>query len=176
MELSIDYIKELINKANETMFELFPDYEYPNIVDIKLTDSLSYWGCIVYCESTGTYKLRISKAKIKYFKNKKDAETKLLTTIYHELIHTMPGCMNHGCRFLASAEIINEALNLNIQPITKTDSSYDRDAFIMNESKYALKCPNCGYLYPYRKMCKAVKNPENFSCIHCGHTELVRIK
>lgn len=90
----------------------------------------------------------------------------LLSTIVHELIHTIDFKDSHGKVFMKYADIVNEKYNDEYGDfITKLNDSH-----IINENaKYILKCSNCGELFYYHRICQDVRDSINGTEIHnCG--------
>ena len=97
-----EQIKKLVlNYADMLKEKGFP---VGNIIDVKLS-----WGrkTLGLCQMTnkGNYIIRISKYS--------DVDT-MEGTIFHEIIHTFPGCLNHGTAFQEYAGIINRLYNMKI--------------------------------------------------------------
>ena len=68
-----------------------------------------------------------------------------LNTIMHELLHTVPGCLNHNGRWKVYAEFVNKKLpQYNIKRVAK-----ESETGIVVERKppvykYILRCTKCG--------------------------------
>lgn len=61
-------------------------------------------------------------------------------TVMHELLHTLPGCGNHGAGFQAAARRVNEALGYSISSTSKLSKAVqERIPF-----NYVLLCGVCG--------------------------------
>lgn len=96
----------------------------------------------------------------------------LQETLLHELLHTCPGCRDHGERWKAHAQAVNRALGTDIQRTVKLEgepASLRRD-----EVKYVLRCEACGQEIKRMRMCKVVKSPWRYRCL-CGG-RLVRVR
>lgn len=94
-------------------------------------------------------------------------------TLYHELIHTCPSCLNHGDRWQRYGEIAEAKLNLS-SPITRC-KAVDKTEEYISQFKYLLKCECCGALVPKDRMCGVVKNPELYTHRNCGG-KFVRVR
>jgi predicted transglutaminase-like cysteine proteinase len=95
-------------------------------------------------------------------------------TVYHELIHTVPGCMNHGIKFKQYIHKVNALFNTNIG----TTSTYEKLG-IANEDeikgiKYIIKCEKCNHLHKRSKKTKFITHYNHYTC-GCGG-KLTRIK
>lgn len=58
--------------------------------------------------------------------NAGDTIAEIMDVLYHELIHTMPGCQNHGTKFKQIANLVNSTLGTHIT-VTKKAEPTDRD-------------------------------------------------
>lgn len=113
-------------------------------------------GCC-YCQN-GRYWIEVSASIL-------DDEGLLRQTLIHELLHTCPGCRNHGDRWKAYAQLVNQSLGYQIQRTVKTDS--DPGPLRHEEVKYILECQRCGAHIKRKRMSKAVKSPWRYRC-PCG--------
>ncbi len=92
----------------------------------------------------------------------------LKETIIHELLHTCPGCMNHGERWKYYADRVNAAYGYHIKATNSKEEKGIKDNRMISGKVYQLRCLRCGTtIYKYR-MCKVVKNPSAFVCSKCG--------
>lgn len=113
-------------------------------------------GCCVY--SPGQCAVEVSARILE------DPEL-LRLTLVHELLHTCPGCRNHGPQWKSWARIAGQALGLDVQ---RTVPLEDSPGPLRQESvKYVLQCQSCGALIPRKRMSKAVKAPWRYRC-SCG--------
>ncbi len=92
--------------------------------------------------------------------------------ILHELIHTLPGCFNHGEQFKAVARVLNRRYGYNISRVASSSSVA---CLAPQEHKYEIQCPACGKIFYRDRMSDFVKNPQNYRHSNCGK-ELIRIK
>ena len=103
-------------------------------------------------------------------------EQDMLNTLCHEVLHSCMVYDKHGKSWKKAADIMNRKYGLNIQRCNNyTDEN--GEVIFKNDSvaKYELKCPKCGKTFYYNRMCKAVKNPQNF--VHTGcNVGLIRTK
>lgn len=94
----------------------------------------------------------------------------LKETLFHELLHTCPGCGNHGAAWKEYADILNKELDLHISRTSKTCEKEDRQNFA-----YILSCQVCKNEIGRYRRSKAVLHPSLYCCSKCGG-KLVRIK
>ncbi len=91
-------------------------------------------------------------------------EKTVRTVLAHELLHTCPGCMNHGETWKRYAAVVRERFGYEV---TRT-----ADYRIFPESppeppKYLLRCENCGAVFARRKRSALVEHPGRYRC-RCG--------
>lgn len=106
------------------------------------------------------------------------------SVIAHEILHTCNGAMNHGEKWKRYANIMNEKYGYNIkrtstpeemglvddennqnQNENKNQDGLDRTK--LAESKYVIKCRQCGNIIYRMRASNVVKHPENYRC-KCG--------
>lgn len=110
----------------------------------------------------------------------------LRETIFHELIHTLPKCWNHGDEFTRIAEIVNRRYHTNVTRCSTYDEKYgyvlaekirEENKSKKQKVKYELFCEHCGKVRAsgmYQRMPKWYAHTERFSCSVCGgHLERV---
>lgn len=156
--------------------------DYGNIVEVKInTRAKRRWGQCC-CKFVG----RDTHGNPKY-ENRIDISAVLLdervpiealqNTIIHEILHTCPGCQNHGPNWKARAAKVKRELGYDIKT---RDSSQDKgvSSNIASEyykPKYIVICSNCGREVGRDRMCGIVKYPMNWRCgvCHKGHFERI---
>lgn len=89
----------------------------------------------------------------------------LRLTLAHELLHTCPGCRNHGPRWKAWAQTASEHLGLDIHRTVPMEG--ESGPLRQEEVKYVLECQSCGARIERRRLSKAVKTPWRYRC-RCG--------
>lgn len=113
-------------------------------------------GCCYY--QSGRYWIEVSESLL-------DNDGLLRQTLIHELLHTCPGCRNHGERWKSYARVVKEKLGYEIERTVKTESA--SGPLRHEEVKYILECQSCGAQIKRMRMSKAVKSPWRYRC-HCG--------
>ena len=92
-----------------------------------------------------------------------------LNTIMHELLHTVPGCLNHNGRWKVYAEFVNKRLpQYNIKRVVKENETgiiVERKAPVC---RYILRCTKCGQEIKRQKETKVVINYKRYRCGKCG--------
>lgn len=85
-------------------------------------------------------------------------------TILHELLHTCPGCQNHGAQWKAYAASVNQLTGYSINRTIKIKMQKQKES---PEKPYCLICENCGQKIARQKCTKVIINPELYRC-KCG--------
>ena len=94
----------------------------------------------------------------------------LRNTIIHEILHTCPGCNNHGVGWKRRADQVNKKFGYNIKSRSSAEDKMVPDS-VMEEykkPKYILRCKKCGYEVGMYRMSKFVKHPSWFAHSNCG--------
>ena len=85
----------------------------------------------------------------------------------HELLHTCPGCYNHGAKWKAYASIMNQTYGYDI----RTTSTYERLGLKEPEKKknikYVVICQKCGARIFRQKKSKLITHTGQYRC-RCG--------
>ena len=113
-------------------------------------------GCCYY--QSGRYWIEGSQAVL-------EDEDLLKQTLVHELLHTCPKCRDHGPKWKAYAQTVNEKLGYRIERTVKTETP--AGSLRHEEIKYILECQSCGAQIKRMRMSKAVKSPWRYRC-PCG--------
>lgn len=93
-------------------------------------------------------------------------EQLIKSVIAHELVHTLPGCMNHGRRFHEKGNLVKRLMGYTIDTKADVDgSAYFRK--YLPKTNYMLKCDNCGNEISKPTLSDPVKNPFKYRCPKC---------
>ena len=171
-------VEQLVRRAARELRDIGVDAGY--IADITVdTRSKSRWGRCKKRWDAGrqceVFKLEISAMllddDVSYFAT--------MDTVMHEVIHTCPGCFNHGAEFKRVAKMVNLAYGYNVKRCT---SAEEKNIQIEPRAyKYSLRCTKCGHVYRYKRATKLVQYIEhgdrrqyNYGCGVCkgNHFEL----
>lgn len=88
--------------------------------------------------------------------------------IMHELLHTCPGCFNHGGEWKYRASIVNRKLGYHVNRTEDCEALEAVGVVIKKKSaKYALVCNECGHKYERQRWSNALANPSRFRCGIC---------
>jgi predicted SprT family Zn-dependent metalloprotease len=95
---------------------------------------------------------------------------KMRDILVHELLHTVPGCMNHGKLWKQYAEVINFNSGYNVKRCYDTESlNSELQNELVRVKNYKVVCQKCDKIYTYQKQSKVVKYPSLYRC-KCGGT------
>ena len=95
-------------------------------------------------------------------------------TLAHELIHTCPGCGNHGALFKKYADILNRKCGYSI---SRTNTAEEMGITVEKSERtvnYIIECQKCGQRITRSRYSAVIANPARYRC-RCGGT-LKRIK
>ncbi len=135
------------------------------------TSAKSRWG-LCKCLKGGDFVISIAQMLLEDGVD----EQALKDTIVHELLHTVPGCLDHKGKWKMYAELVNRRLP---QYTIKRTASREEKGIMVDRVepvyRYVLQCSNCGTEFSRERKSKLVKNPEKFRCGRC-HGRLKRIQ
>lgn len=101
------------------------------------------------------------------------SERAVRNTLIHELLHTCPGCLNHGPKWKTYACIVQQRSGYNI---TRAGGDKDADSVIEAarrekragyQTQYLLVCTKCGQEFTRYRKSNLVLHPEKYRC-KCG--------
>ena len=85
----------------------------------------------------------------------------------HELIHTCPGCFDHGKKWKKYASVARERLGYLISRTVSPEDLAIAD-ISREEPRYKITCPVCGQTFIRKRMCPLIRTPERYRCGRCG--------
>lgn len=85
-------------------------------------------------------------------------------TLAHELLHTCPGCGNHGPRWKAYAQRMNQAYGYHI---ARTDTFQRLGLPDTRPVRHLVVCQQCGRQFGRTRASALVLHPERYRC-QCG--------
>lgn len=88
----------------------------------------------------------------------------ILQVLAHEVLHTCPGCANHGPAWKGWAAQMNRAYGYCIQT---TDTHQALGLVDQRPVRYPVVCSRCGQRLPRMKRSPLVDHPERYRC-RCG--------
>lgn len=92
------------------------------------------------------------------------AQMLLRQTLLHELLHTCPGCQNHGVLWKRYAALVSRETGCQI---TRTYPRKSEPPSAPADFPYLLQCEQCGKLIGRRKLTAVVRDPDRYRC-RCG--------
>lgn len=99
----------------------------------------------------------------------KCSEEEASTVVAHELLHTCPGCFNHGKKWKLYTQRVFKELGINIKTVQRYEELGLERPREKEEIKYIIRCSGCGRTFSRKRMCSLVKNPEKYRCGKCGN-------
>ncbi len=135
---------------------------YGNIKELRVNNRARRWGRCT--GSSGNYTIEINATLL----DERNPDTGLINTILHELLHSCPGCMNHGSKWKQYAAKVHNKYGILI----KRNSSPD-DKSIQVDShnikvKHKFVCNGCGATVVRMRESKFTRDCANFRCAKCG--------
>lgn len=171
MRVTLSAVEEAINNGNKILKEVYPLFTYPHFHKIVVRKAHSYWGNIRV--RNGSYELHISKL-IESIPDEKMAYKALNDTVIHELIHTIPGCFNHGDKFVSIANKVNKMYSGYNVKIKNSTSEYGFRYKKENKYKYLFHCNTCGNEVCYMRAPKY--DVSEYTCLKCNTSNLSLVK
>ena len=126
------------------------------------TRSRRRWG-VCRQEADGSFHLGISVRLL-------DSSVPLRSlreTVFHELLHTAPGCMNHSAKWKHYAALLNRELGLSIRTATGAEAL---GAAPDPRVRYRYRCRGCGAEQIRYRACDFTRHPERYRCGRCGES------
>lgn len=173
MQITESTIREHLQFAEEIVEECCPKFSRPDSYKIGISTGRSFWATVT---KDRNYPLNVRLKVTKVFEEIPDealAEQRLTGCMIHELLHTIPGCMNHGKNWKAQAQRINSKYPYyDVQRCTSmTDYGIDKQKDIRPD-KYRVKCATCGKEWKYKKKPNVWhvvnKGHSSYRCPHCS--------
>lgn len=141
-----------------------------NIIFVVNSRAKTRWG---QCKRTqGKWQISISSVLLE----DRNSVEGLENTILHELLHTCPGCQNHGSEWKRLADKVNRAYGYTIKRTSTAkekglceDAQREREEQRIKRAspQYMLVCQNCGYKYYRKKASKVVTCVDKYRCGKC---------
>lgn len=174
MKLTKDLIQRALDEAYKVLHSVGLLDRMPDIIDIQLTNAISYWAKIT---TYGNCLHFLSVSRV--FEQLDDSRLMhdLTETCIHELIHTRPRCHNHGRYFQSAACRVNAAYK-QYRIKTGTSASERNVNLLPPKVRWNVVCKNCGATTAFAKKPKIASYPQNYMCTRChaeGQFEATRV-
>ncbi len=136
-----------------------------NITEVRVNSRFrSTWGRCHQLPDGSGYRIEISGRLL----GDEVPEDALMQTLIHEMIHTCPGCMNHGSLWKYYADRVNRTYGYRVK---RTNSPQELAvAERERDYPYQFQCRGCGQIVKRQKMSKFVKYYKRYRCGRCGDT------
>ncbi len=95
-------------------------------------------------------------------------EAACLQTLAHEVLHTCPGCQNHGDKWKSYAARMNRAYGYNIR---RTDRPEQLGVQLPQQPpryRWCILCTGCGRRSYRQKATPVTRQPDRYRCSRCG--------
>ena len=90
--------------------------------------------------------------------------------VAHELLHTLPGCYNHGTEFHKKAQLIKRLMGYEIDTLADENASeYFTKYLLATKPNYKIVCDKCGREIPFERLNNYIKYPKDYMD-KCGGT------
>ena len=182
MILTEEYVREVLKEASDILDNALPADMYKNCVhnidNVKLIGGVSWWARIYkgVGRKRNDYDIKVNYQLLEAVPEENQKKC-LLTTLCHELIHTVDGCFNHGEKFKHCAKMIREYTNNYICVTWKKPlADWGGDVEDVKSFKYIVTCKKCGAKWGYISKPKSYGNEREFECKECGGDIIVRKK
>lgn len=139
--------------------------------EIRFAKATSWYG---QCQQNRVYQGKRYKFVISISEyHLQSSERAIRNTLIHELLHTCPGCLNHGTKWKAYATLVQQQLGYNIiraggdkdkQSVMEAARQQKRAGY---QTKYLLVCTKCGQGFIRYRKSNLVLHPEKYRC-KCG--------
>ena len=140
-----------------------------NIVEVKVnTRARHRWG---QCKCVpGGYSININAALL----NPSNDERGLKETLIHEILHTVPGSMDHGIVWKSHAEEMNRHYGYNIKRCSSSEEKGVTEDY-GSRPKYTITCQRCGRTFGRDRASNLIKHTSLYYCARCKGPLKVRI-
>ena len=119
--------------------------------------AVTRFGCC-FRRTDGSYLIELSARMLEA------PEVSCLQTLAHEVLHTCPGCRNHGPKWKAYAGQMNQAYGYQI---ARTGTCQQLGVEDARKIRHLVVCTQCGRQFPRAKLSPLVAHPERYRC-KCG--------
>ena len=165
MEYTTEQVKKMVYSFREDM--LSRGIKVGRVCNVKFSKSSSNFGTCLRVMK-GVYEITITDLGL---------HGDVISTIVHELIHTVEGCYDHGSKFQSIAKKLSLVYNLDLgTKASKKEMDMTRE-YRISKARYVIKCsnPSCNCLILRDRAVGVVKYTYRYTCGTCGN-KLVRVK
>lgn len=165
MKYTTEQVKKMVYSFREDM--LSRGIKVGRICNVKFDKSTHNFGTCLRVMK-GVYEITITDLGL---------HGDVISTIVHELIHTVDGCYDHGSKFQSIAKKLSKIYNLDLSTkASKKEMDMTRE-YRISKAKYVVKCsnPSCPCIILRYRAVGVVKHPERYHCGTCG-SKMVRVR
>ena len=143
--------------------------KYGNVLAFTAnTRAKNRWG---QCRTVpGGYTININASLL----DERNPEEGLIDTIFHELLHTCKGCMNHGVEWKKMADKVNRAYGLNIKRANSAEEKGVADETRPGMVRHRFVCVGCGAVVNRQRESQFTKHYKDYRCSRC-HSEFRKV-
>lgn len=170
MNITVAEIMSAKVNADQLLKSIAPSYIVPVIDNIKFTSANGYWAKIDKRNKKPNHYNLIIGNLLNLIPDITLRQKRLNETILHEMIHTLPGCFNHGSTFKKYCVCLNKKYGYSLQRTTGVSEYGIEVEHVKRKPKYLITCPHCGKQYHYTR--KPVYDIHTYSCGRCGFSKL----
>ncbi len=92
-----------------------------------------------------------------------------MQTLAHEVLHTCPGCQDHGPRWKAYAARMNAAYGYAIRRVDKPENlGVTLPPAAVPTYRWRVVCTGCGRVFFRQKTSPLIRQPSRYRCAACG--------
>ncbi|MBQ8611376.1 MAG: SprT-like domain-containing protein [Oscillospiraceae bacterium] len=96
-------------------------------------------------------------------------ERSCMQTLAHEILHTCPGCQDHGEKWKAYAARMNAACGYDIRRTDRPEAlGVELPPAAAPVFRWRITCARCGKSFFRQKSSPLTKNPQRYRCAACG--------
>lgn len=134
---------------------------YGNILFVSWFDRpLSHWGDC-FTTKFGSM-IRINPVL------RSATEMAFMNTLMHEVLHTCPGCHNHGKLWKSYAAKVNAKFGYDVKRGTSAQEKGLESTTPQKKPKYVFECVNCGSKVRRYRASEFTRHPEGYRCGKCN--------
>lgn len=170
-------ITEIFNTVSKELIKIgvpIPIKDITKVGELKTRSKRVRGVTYTFINPMSTFLADRNVSKINYVAiNKKlvGDNSEIEKTMAHELIHTIPGCNNHGPNFKRYAGLINKHYpKYNISTYYKVDESVEDSEVVPKTPKYIVTCETCGTKSYFYRKCKTLDIISRCTCNKCKNS------
>ena len=168
-------MKDIKAVYDECMRELNKIGIYPPNATVTVnTRAKSRWGQTKLRD--GNYSINIASVLVSDESPIKACKS----TMFHEILHTMPNCMNHGKVWQGYVDRVNKAYGYNISRVSASNEGDKQGVKLEREINYhyTITCQDCKRQWKYQRDCnitKAFRANKRLDCPYCKTSNFTMI-